>query len=103
MFFPKKMVGIDIGTSAIKIVEISRWGQGKTLENYGEIKSEFISKEPLLNAKKSNSLVSNTLTAKAIKAILKCDHPQGVEGDYIGSVIFFAELFSFGKSDTINE
>ena len=70
MFFPKKKVGIDIGTSAIKIVEISRWGQGKTLENYGEIKSEFISKEPLLNAKKSNSLVSNTLTAKAIKAIL---------------------------------
>ena len=33
MFFPKKMVGIDIGTSSIKVVEVSRWGQGKTLEN----------------------------------------------------------------------
>ena len=39
MFFPKKMVGIDVGTASIKVVEVSRWGQGKTLENYGEIKS----------------------------------------------------------------
>jgi hypothetical protein len=36
MFLPKKMLGIDIGTGSVKVVEVSRWGGGKTLENYGE-------------------------------------------------------------------
>ncbi|OGZ63768.1 MAG: hypothetical protein A3A98_00555 [Candidatus Staskawiczbacteria bacterium RIFCSPLOWO2_01_FULL_40_39] len=70
MFFPKKMVGIDIGTASIKIVELSRWGEGKTLENYGEMKSTFIYKEPLTNGEKSNGL-SASFVATAIKAILQ--------------------------------
>lgn len=70
MFFPKKMVGIDVGTSAVKIVELSLWGQGKTLENYGEIKSSFISSEPLLNAKKGTGLLSNSLVSTAIRGVL---------------------------------
>ncbi|MEK7124548.1 MAG: type IV pilus assembly protein PilM [Patescibacteria group bacterium] len=70
MFFPKKMVGIDIGTASVKVVEISRWGEGKTLENYGEIKSEFISKEPILNTQKSGNLFSSSSISLAIRAIL---------------------------------
>jgi type IV pilus assembly protein PilM len=70
MFFPKKMVGIDIGTSSIKIVEISRWGQGKTLENYGEIKSASLYKEPFRNVEKGSYLLSNYFVSRAIRAVL---------------------------------
>ena len=70
MFFPKKMLGIDIGTSAIKIVELSRWGQGKTLENYGEIKSVSLYKEPFRSFEKGSYLLSNYFVARAIQAVL---------------------------------
>jgi type IV pilus assembly protein PilM len=70
MFFPKKMVGIDIGTSSIKVVELSRWGQGKTLENYGEIKSVSLYKEPFRNSDKGGYLLSNYFVSRAIRAIL---------------------------------
>ena len=70
MFFPKKMVGIDIGTASIKLVEISRWGQGETLENYGEIKSVSLYKEPFRNVEKGSYLLDNYFVSRAIKAIL---------------------------------
>ena len=70
MFFPKKMVGIDVGTSSIKVVEISRWGQGKTLENYGEIKSLSLYKEPFRNVEKGSYLLSNYFVSRAVRAIL---------------------------------
>jgi len=71
MFFPKKMVGIDIGTASIKIVEISRWGQGKTLENYGEIKSDALYKQSLEGSDKGGYLLSNYFVSRAVKAILE--------------------------------
>ena len=74
MFFPKRMVGVDIGTSAVKIVEISKWGQGKTLENYGEINSSFISSEPLINVKKGAGVLSNSLASTAIRGVLDEAH-----------------------------
>lgn len=70
MFFPKKMVGIDIATSSVKVVEISRWGQGKTLENYGEIKAGSLYKEPFRNAEKGSYLLSNYFVSRAIRAVL---------------------------------
>ena len=70
MFFPKKMVGIDIGTSSIKVVEISRWGQGEALENYGEIKSLSLYKEPFINMQKGGYLLSNYFISRAIRAVL---------------------------------
>lgn len=69
MFFPKKMVGIDIGTSSIKIVEISRWGNGKTLENYSQVALADISKTPL-NSPKDNRPISNDLFPKVIRGML---------------------------------
>lgn len=71
MFFPKKMVGIDIGTASIKIVELSRWGQGKTLENYGEIKSSSLYKEPFRSVEKGSYLLSNYFVSRAIRAVLE--------------------------------
>ncbi|MFA6190375.1 MAG: type IV pilus assembly protein PilM [Candidatus Staskawiczbacteria bacterium] len=70
MFFPKKMVGIDVGTAGIKIVELSRWGQGKTLENYGEIKSSALYKEPFHGVEKGSYLLSNYFVSRAVRAIL---------------------------------
>jgi type IV pilus assembly protein PilM len=70
MFFPKKMVGIDIGTASIKIVELSRWGQGKTLENYGEIKSSSLYKEPFRSVEKGSYLLSNYFVSRAVRAVL---------------------------------
>jgi len=68
--FPKKMVGIDVGTSSIKIVEVSRFGDGKTLENYGEIKSAFVYREALPNGQKGVNLLAGSSVSNAIKAIM---------------------------------
>ncbi len=70
MFFPKNMIGIDIGTASVKVVEVSRWGQGKTLENYGEIKSGALYKEPFRNVEKGNYMLSNYFVSRAVRAIL---------------------------------
>jgi len=70
VFFPKKMVGIDVGTASIKIAEISRWGQGKTLENYGEIKSQSLYKEPFRSVERGSYLLSNYFVSRAIRAVL---------------------------------
>ncbi|MSU54423.1 MAG: type IV pilus assembly protein PilM [Candidatus Staskawiczbacteria bacterium] len=70
MFFPRKMVGIDIGTSSIKVVEVSRWGGGKTLENYGEMKSGSLYKEVSGGTQKGSNVLSSDLIAKTIKGIL---------------------------------
>jgi len=70
MFFPKRMLGIDVGTSSIKVVEISGRGGGKTLENYAEVKSDFLYKEAPLKAEKGDHSSSNNFTAKIIRGIL---------------------------------
>lgn len=71
MFFPKKMVGIDIGTSSIKVVELSHWGEGQTLENYGEIKSTSIYREALPGDQKGVNLIEGNFVSAAIRAILE--------------------------------
>lgn len=70
MFFPKKMLGIDIGTASVKIVELSRWGEGKTLENYGEVKSTALYKEPVKTFERGSYLLSDFFVSRAIMAIL---------------------------------
>jgi len=71
IIFPKKFLGIDIGTSSIKVVEISRWGGGRTLENYGEIKSVSLFKEPFRTFEKTGRLLSSFFVSRAIRAILE--------------------------------
>lgn len=66
---PKKFLGIDIGTSAIKIVELSRQGDKIKLENYGEIASQVLSEKPFMTYERSSLLLSNQEIAKAIEAI----------------------------------
>lgn len=71
LFFPKKMLGIDIGTSSIKVVELSLWGGGRTLENYGEIKSASLFKEPFRTFEKGSYLLSSHFVSRAIGSILE--------------------------------
>jgi len=68
--FPKRFLGIDIGTSAIKIVELSRWRERIKLENYGEILSKVLYQKPFRTFEKSTLLLSNKDIARSIKAVM---------------------------------
>ena len=61
---------VMIGTASVKIVELSRWGQGKTFENYGEIKSASLYKEPFRSVERGSYLLDNYFVSRAIRAIL---------------------------------
>lgn len=68
----KNFLGIDIGTSAIKIVELSRQrGNRAKLENYGELSSRAIFEKPFRTFKRSTLLLSSSEIASAISAIIK--------------------------------
>lgn len=67
-FRPKKFLGIDIGTSAIRIIEISRKSQTYKLENYGELKTSSF-KRPFRVFQKNTLSLSNKEVARGIQAI----------------------------------
>lgn len=68
---PKKFLGIDIGTSLIKIVELSRWRDRKKLENYGEISASVLYNKSFRTFEKSTLVLSDQEVAKAISAIME--------------------------------
>lgn len=70
-FLPKKFLGIDIGTSVIKIVELSKWGERKKLENYGEIQAKVLYEKPFRMFEKSTLLLSSQEIARAVKAMIQ--------------------------------
>ncbi len=67
----KNCLGIDIGTSSIKVVELSRRGDTTKLEKYGEIFSEAIFERPFRTFEKDTLLLSGREISKAINAIFK--------------------------------
>jgi type IV pilus assembly protein PilM len=75
LFFPKRMLGIDIGTSSLRMVELSRWGGGRTLENYGELQSESFYQEHSMDEANASGRgvysLSDPYIAKAIRAVLE--------------------------------
>lgn len=67
----KRVLGIDIGTSSIKIVELSGTKERQKLENYGELKAEAIFQKSFRSYDKESGLaISSRDTARAITAIL---------------------------------
>lgn len=66
----KSFIGIDIGTSAVKIVELGRSGDRKKLENYGEMQAATLYETPFRTFEKSTLSLSNQDIVKAIWAIL---------------------------------
>jgi len=70
-FFPKNSVGIDIGTSEIKVVQLSSFAGRIKLENYGQISSKALYQKPFRTFEKSTLLLSTQDIVKAIKAIFE--------------------------------
>ena len=70
-FLPKVSLGVDIGTSALKIVELSRWGDRISLKNYGEIKAVTLFNKPFRTFKKNTFLLSSKDIARAVRAIMQ--------------------------------
>ncbi len=68
---PKKFLGIDIGTSAIKLVELSRWGERRKLENYAEASASILYEKPFRTFEKSTLLLSSSDISRAIKGCLE--------------------------------
>jgi len=69
LLLPKKFLGIDIGTSQIKIVELSKFGNRKTLENYGFLQSDVLYQKPFRTFEKSSLSLSSKDISRAILAI----------------------------------
>jgi len=68
---PQRFVGIDIGTADIKVVEISKIGGRKKLENYGSISAEVLYKQPFRTFDKNTLVLSSHDVARAVKAVLQ--------------------------------
>ncbi len=71
LFSGKSFLGIDIGTSYIKMVQISKLGHRKKLENYGSLPASVLHEKPFRTFEKSTLLLSNQEIATAIKAIIQ--------------------------------
>lgn len=71
LFPAKKILGIDIGTSYIKIVELSQSKNKPKLENYGFVAATDFSKKPFWTSEKNCILLSSEDVVRAIKTILK--------------------------------
>src|SRR3989344_6520551 len=68
---PKSFLGVDIGSSALRVVEIGGWGDRRTLKNYGEIPMRTMYKEPFRSFEKSALLLSTQDIARALKGIFQ--------------------------------
>lgn len=64
-------LGVDIGTSSIKIVELSKRGETTKLERYGEIYSEAVFERPFRTFEKDTLLLSGRDISRAIAAVIK--------------------------------
>lgn len=65
----KKILGIDIGTDSIKILEASAKGKTSILENYGEIRTAHITETPFKMDEKSSMNLADKNIASAILEI----------------------------------
>lgn len=68
---PKKFLGIDIGTSAIKMVEISSFAKRKKLENYAEFSVEISNQNPFSVFKEGTFSLSTEDICLAISETIK--------------------------------
>lgn len=68
--FAKRFLGIDVGTSAVRLVELEKNGKNIKLTNYGEIKIENPQGETLRVAKKAMAFFSVQEVSEIIKTII---------------------------------
>ena len=70
-FTPTNCVGIDIGTSSIKLIELSRLGGRVKLENYGEVSLENIYETPLRTPDKGSFIPSSSEIGEILLSLLQ--------------------------------
>jgi type IV pilus assembly protein PilM len=68
---PRSFLGIDIGTSSIKVVELARRGKLRELKNYGEVRTSSLQKVQFRTIEKDSLSLSDKEIGKAISAIMK--------------------------------
>lgn len=64
-------LGIDIGTSSLKVVELSRAGERLKLENYGEMQALSFYEKPFRTYEKTTLLLSSQDVARAIAGMME--------------------------------
>ncbi|MEK7542328.1 MAG: type IV pilus assembly protein PilM [Patescibacteria group bacterium] len=89
---PKTFLGIDIGSSALRVVALGGWGDRRTLKNYGEIRMRTMYKEPFRSFEKSALLLSTNDIAKALRGIMEEAHIQ--EKKAIFAISDFSSFFT---------
>lgn len=67
----KKFLGVDIGASSIRLVEIGRKGESIILNNYGEMGLEHFDSKPFRSFKKNTVNLSKKEIAKNIARVVK--------------------------------
>ncbi|KPJ57151.1 hypothetical protein AMJ49_02535 [Parcubacteria bacterium DG_74_2] len=70
-FFAKKFLGIDVGTSAIKVVELSKRRERIYLENYGEIRGEAFYAKTFRTFERNVLSLSRDDIARAVRAVMQ--------------------------------
>jgi len=68
---PKSSLGVDIGTSSVKLVELSTWGESVRLKNYGELQSSLLYDKPFRSFEKNALLLSSKDIARAVRGIIE--------------------------------
>lgn len=67
----KRFLGVDIGTSAVRLVELSGGKERQRLENYGEIPASAIYEKPFRTFDKNTLLFSTQEVGRAISAVMQ--------------------------------
>ncbi|OHA76609.1 MAG: hypothetical protein A3H01_01680 [Candidatus Wildermuthbacteria bacterium RIFCSPLOWO2_12_FULL_40_9] len=89
----KKFLGIDIGTSAIKLVELSKPKEVINLENYGQMTVQPDEEKPFAVFEKSNFSLSNQSVAEVINDIT--NKAQISAKDTFFAIPDFSTFFTF--------
>jgi|SRR3989344_3693481 len=97
----KKFLGIDIGTSSIKIVELSNEKDKITLENYGQLTLTSEGKEPFMVFEKSALLLSDENVADNIGKVLV--EAKINTKDALFSIPDFSTFFTFFELPLMNK
>ena len=101
LFRPKKFLGIDVGTSDIKIVEMGRRGRGVSLENYGEVGTSLVKEKPFRIYKEDTLLLSDKDIAIAIQDVCKEAEIKTKEVNF--SIPDFCSFFTSFKIPTMSK
>lgn len=70
-FLPQSVLGVDVGTFLLKVVELSKWGERVSLKNYGELKASSLYDKPFRTFEKNALLLSQEDIGRALRAILQ--------------------------------